>query len=168
MIPYEYKTYKSMVLPNSTWVDTGDDDDDNDDDKEEDDCMQVGRNMDSTELQDAFSRCSLRMERPPLELPASESEVPRCRLKLLICCLLQQRDLAEIMPRVCQKLMNTFAKIKLLGNCWMVRTMASEGLLILCQNEQFLEAVSEIVLRKPSLIKMYGNEKTWMKGTTLW
>ena len=65
--------------------------------------VQVGRNMDSTELQDAFSRCSLRMERPPLELPA-ESEVPRCRSILLICCLLQQRDLAEIMPRVCQKL----------------------------------------------------------------
>ena len=28
MIPYEYKTYKLMVLPHSRWVDTGDDDDD--------------------------------------------------------------------------------------------------------------------------------------------
>ena len=27
MIPYEYKTYKLMVLPHSRWVDTGDDDD---------------------------------------------------------------------------------------------------------------------------------------------
>ena len=33
MIPYEYKTYRLMVLPHSTWVDTGcDDDDDGDDD----------------------------------------------------------------------------------------------------------------------------------------
>ena len=30
MIPYEYKTYKLMVLPHSSWVDTGDDDDDDD------------------------------------------------------------------------------------------------------------------------------------------
>ena len=35
MIAYEYKTYKLMVLPHSTWVDTGGDDDDDDDD---DDC----------------------------------------------------------------------------------------------------------------------------------
>ena len=28
MIPFEYKTYTLMVLPQSTWVDTCDDDDD--------------------------------------------------------------------------------------------------------------------------------------------
>ena len=106
-----------------------------------------------------------------------------------------------IMPRLCQKLMNTFAKIKLLGNCaqihqtaqqqhtitgeiwlyskrnqlrvhWCVLSQStlalaatsmfspSQGLLILCQNEQLLEAFSGIVLRKPSLIRMYGNEWT--------
>ena len=32
MIPYEYKTYRLMVLPHSTWVDTGCDDDDDDED----------------------------------------------------------------------------------------------------------------------------------------
>ena len=40
MISYEYNTYKLMVLllPHSTWVDTGDDDDGDDgDDGEEDD-----------------------------------------------------------------------------------------------------------------------------------
>ena len=51
MIPYEYKTYKLMILPHSTWVDTGggDDDDGDDDDEEEEDCkcganVRVGRN----------------------------------------------------------------------------------------------------------------------------
>ena len=52
MIPYEYKTYKLMILPHSTWVDTVDDDDDGDDDEEEEeeDCkcganVRVGRNL---------------------------------------------------------------------------------------------------------------------------
>ena len=50
MIPYEYKTYKLMILPHSTWVDTGGGDDDgDDDDEEEEDCkcganVRVGRN----------------------------------------------------------------------------------------------------------------------------
>ena len=33
MIPFEYKTYTLMVLPQSTWVDTCDDDDDGGDDE---------------------------------------------------------------------------------------------------------------------------------------
>ena len=37
MIPFEYKTYTLMVLPQSTWVDTCDDDDDDDDDDGGDD-----------------------------------------------------------------------------------------------------------------------------------
>ena len=37
LIPYEYKTYTLMVLPHSTWLDTGDDDGDDDDDDDDDD-----------------------------------------------------------------------------------------------------------------------------------
>ena len=37
LIPYEYKTYTLLVLPHSTWLDTGDDDGDDDDDDDDDD-----------------------------------------------------------------------------------------------------------------------------------
>ena len=41
MIPFEYKTYTLMVLPQSTWVDTCDDDDDDDDGGDDENIMMI-------------------------------------------------------------------------------------------------------------------------------
>ena len=67
MIPFEYKTYELMVLPHSTWVDTGDDDDDDDDggggddddDDDDDDCK-----CGATSGLDGISRNKVRLFNP--------------------------------------------------------------------------------------------------------